>query len=220
MSEQKRRIEGIFLDFDGTIVDSSEAYFEAATVACQKIGCAPLDRRASLEIPKRLELQLPLKGVPPRDASRFLEVYLKAFYEIAIEKSRPFLNVNEALMRLSMKAKLALVTMRFTSGTAVVRELRHFGLDRYFTYVVTGLDAPKPKPSPEALVRAAECLNVRLSNCVVVGDSVSDVRAGKAVGIAAVSVLSGLFSREELMRENPDLILETVNELPRYVDFF
>src|SRR5512139_2988537 len=107
--------------------------------------------------------------------------------------------------------------MRFIPRAAVVRELRHFGLDRYFTYVATGLDTPRPKPSREVLVRAAERLNVRLSDCVIVGDSISDMRAGKAAGITTVGVLSGLFSREELMGEAPDLILESVSELPHYV---
>jgi len=219
MSEHRGRIKGIFLDFDGTIVDSSEAYVEAARIACERIGCVALDRKAALEIPKRMELKLPLRGIPQADVSRFLDVYLKTFYETSMEKSRPFYCVDEALLKLSQKAKLALVTMRFISGTAVAKQLRYFGLDKYFTYVATSLDTPKPKPSPEILVKSAEHLNVRLSDCMVVGDSISDIRAGKAVGVTTVSVLSGLFSRGELVREAPDLILDNVNELPRHVDF-
>jgi phosphoglycolate phosphatase-like HAD superfamily hydrolase len=53
---------------------------------------------------------------------------------------------------------------------------------------------------------------------VVVGDSVVDIRAGKNAGAKTVAVLSGIFSREELEKEKPDLILESVKELPDFIE--
>jgi phosphoglycolate phosphatase-like HAD superfamily hydrolase len=76
----------------------------------------------------------------------------------------------------------------------------------------------KPKPSPEALIKCAEHLDVKIRDCAVVGDSVIDIRAGKNAGARTVAVLSGIFSREELAREKPDLILQNVNELTIYVE--
>jgi phosphoglycolate phosphatase-like HAD superfamily hydrolase len=57
-----------------------------------------------------------------------------------------------------------------------------------------------------------------MDECVVVGDSVADIRAGKNGGARTVGVLSGIFSRQELERENPDLIIESVKELPDYLE--
>jgi phosphoglycolate phosphatase-like HAD superfamily hydrolase len=57
-----------------------------------------------------------------------------------------------------------------------------------------------------------------MCDCVIVGDSVTDVRAGKEAGALTAAVLSGLFSRGELAREKPDLILRDVTELPEFVD--
>ena len=218
MSENSRMVRGIFLDFDGTLVDSSDAYIEAAKRAHESIGSNAFDARMALEIPKRLELKQPLKEIPSASRSEFLEAYLKTFYEITIEKSRPFSYTDDALRELSQKAKLALVTMRFTPKASVLAELRNFDLEKYFSYVATGLDTPSPKPSPQALLKAADHLNERLCDCMIVGDSVSDARAGKAADIITVSVLSGLFTREELTREKPDLILETVKDLPSRLD--
>jgi phosphoglycolate phosphatase-like HAD superfamily hydrolase len=45
------------------------------------------------------------------------------------------------------------------------------------------------------------------------------VKAGKAAGAMTVAVLSGLFSREELAKEKPDLILKDVTELPLFLDY-
>jgi phosphoglycolate phosphatase len=55
-------------------------------------------------------------------------------------------------------------------------------------------------------------------DCIIVGDSVNDVRAGKAAGARTVALLSGLFLREELIKECPDLILPDVSELPEYIE--
>lgn len=52
---QKLKIKGVFFDLDGTIVDSREAYLEAARIAFLKLGKKPLETCATLEIPRKLE---------------------------------------------------------------------------------------------------------------------------------------------------------------------
>ena len=94
---------------------------------------------------------------------------------------------------------------------AIIKELECFGISQYFTHVVTALDTAKPKPSPEALINCVKALDVDICDCIIAGDSVSDVRAGKAAGARTVAVLSGLFQCEELVKERPDLILNDVN---------
>jgi phosphoglycolate phosphatase-like HAD superfamily hydrolase len=83
---------------------------------------------------------------------------------------------------------------------------------------VTALDTHKPKPSPEALIKAVKALDVQICDCIIVGDSISDIRAGKAAGSKTVAVLSGLFSRQELAEENPDLIIKDVTVLPNFIE--
>jgi len=93
-----------------------------------------------------------------------------------------------------------------------------FGLAKYFQYVITALGTRNPKPSPEALIKCVKYLDVQMCDCVVVGDSVSDIKAGKAAGAKTVAVLSGIFSLEELKREKPDLIVENVNQLLDFIE--
>jgi len=217
MSVAKLKVKGVFFDLDGTIVDSREAYLEAARTAFQALGKEPLDAKVALEIPRRLERKQPISDLVKGGTGKFLDVYLSAYYSVTAEKTRPFLNVSTALENLSKKAKLALITMRAVPRHAVMAELEHFGIARYFTYIVTALDTSEPKPSPEALIRCVKALDVQICDCVIVGDSISDVRAGKAAGALTVAVLSGLFSREELAEERPDLILKDVTVLPDFV---
>ncbi len=213
MKETQSRTRGILLDLDGTIVDSRVAYLKAARTAFKAIGLRSPELTTALEIPRRLEQRLPLEPIIGEESSEFLKIYLKTFYESTHQNTKPFSNIKKALAELSRGYKLAIITMRRVPRDSVVHELEHFGLARYFTYVATAFDTVNPKPSPKSLIKAIKVLNVELCNCMVVGDSVTDISAGKAAGIATVGVLSGLFSREELSREKPDLILNSVVEL-------
>ncbi|MBN1245645.1 HAD family hydrolase [Candidatus Bathyarchaeota archaeon] len=218
MSVTKLEAKGIFFDLDGTIVDSREAYYEAARTAFQAIGQKPPEKEAALEIPRRLERKQPISDIIKADTHKFLPVYLEAYYSITTEKTKPLPNVSTALETLSAKAKLALITMRSVPKESLIKELEGFSIAKYFTYVVTALDTHKPKPSPEALIKCVKALDVQICDCIIVGDSVSDVRAGKAAGAKTVAVLSGLFSRQELAEENPDLIIKDVTALPNFIE--
>ncbi|HLC00581.1 MAG TPA: hypothetical protein VJL33_04610, partial [Candidatus Bathyarchaeia archaeon] len=72
MSKAKLRVKGILLDLDGTIVDSKEAYLEAAKTAFQILGQKPPEKRTALEIPKRLEQNLPINGIVNGSVTDFL----------------------------------------------------------------------------------------------------------------------------------------------------
>lgn len=215
MTVGKLRVEGIILDLDGTIVDSREAYLHAVKSAFKSMGRENIDEKLALEIPKRLEQKLPINdmlgGV---DTEKFLKIYLNTYYGVTSEKSKPIPNVSLTLKKLSQKAKLALITMRFVPREAVIAELEKFGLAKYFQHVMTALDTDKPKPSPDALKKCMEMMCIQPEECLVVGDSIADIRAGKSVGAKTVAVLSGIFSREELEKENPDFIIGNINELP------
>jgi HAD superfamily hydrolase (TIGR01509 family) len=218
MSKTKLTVKGILFDLDGTIVDSRDAYLEAARIAFETMEQKLPEPRISLEIPKRLEQNLPISDIVKGNVANFLEMYLKTYYKITKEKTKPIPNIHVTLDILSKKAKLALITMRFVPKAQVAQELEQFKLAKYFSYIVTALDTHKPKPSPEALIKSVKALDVNICDCAIVGDSVSDVKAGKAAGSMTVAVLSGLFSCEELAREKPDLILKDVTSLPNYLD--
>jgi HAD superfamily hydrolase (TIGR01509 family) len=216
MNEERLKVKGIFLDLDGTIVDSTEAYIEAARIAFQAAGQKSPMKEVALEIPRRLEQGLPI-NIANEDTKKFLSVYFQAYYLVSKQKTKLIPNVSAALEALSAKSKLALITMRYVPKQAVIEELAWFGISKYFIHVVTALDTAEPKPSPEALLKCVKALDLQMCDCIIAGDSVSDVRAGKAAGARTVAVLSGLFRSVELFKESPDLILNDVTALPNFI---
>jgi len=218
MEQRKFQVKAILLDLDGTIVDSKGAYNEALKKTYIKMHLGDVDPKLAVEIPRKLEQSIPIGDiVQVNDAQKFLETYLKAYYQATADKTKPMPKIAETLEKLSKKAKLALITMRFVPKDRIMWELEKFGIAKYFQYVVTALDTHMPKPSPEALIKCARQMNVQTCECLVVGDSIADIRAGKRAKIVTVAVLSGIFSREELETEKPDLILESVIQLPDFL---
>jgi phosphoglycolate phosphatase len=218
MQQNRLKAKGIFLDLDGTIVDSTGAYIEAAQTAFHILNLQPPKTSMLLEIPKRMEQHLTLDDITGGSTAKFLPIYLGAFRSITERKTQLLPNVSAALATLSQRSKLALITMRHVPNQVIQKELDYFGIARYFSHVVTGLDTTKPKPSPEALILCTEAFGVDMCDCLIAGDSVSDMRAGKAAGAKTVALLSGLYRREELELEQPDLVLSGITELPRHVE--
>jgi phosphoglycolate phosphatase len=218
MKHNRLKTKGIFLDLDGTIVDSTGAYLEAARIAFRAIGKKIHEDRVLLEIPRRIEQHFTIDDLTHGYTKEFMRVYLEAYYSVTESKTKLFPNISVTLKALSAKSTLALITMRHCPNQVVQKELDCFGIAKYFTHIVTAKDTSKPKPSPEALIQCVKALDLEMCECIIVGDSVNDVRAGKAAGAKTVALLSGLFKREELTKECPDLILLDVNVLPEYIE--
>jgi phosphoglycolate phosphatase len=218
MQQKKFTAKGIFLDLDGTIVDSTEAYIQAAEIAFHAIGKPAPKKEMLLEIPRRMEQSLLFSDITGPDTKGFVKHYLQAYYSVTEAKTKLFPNVAKTLQTLSQKSKLALITMRHAPNQVITKELDYLGIAQYFSHVVTALDTSKPKPSPEALIQCVRALDVEMCECIIAGDSVNDVKAGKAAGAGTVAVLSGLYGREALAKESPDLILCDITQLPAFIN--
>ncbi len=218
MNQKRWQTKGIFLDLDGTIVDSTGAYLEAAQIAFQTIGKKTPENQILLEIPKRIEQHFTIDDLTQGHKKEFMQIYLKSYYSATETKTKLFPNISATLEALSTKAKLALITMRHCPNQVIQKELDYFGIAKYFTHIVTAMDTTKPKPSPEALIQCVEAMDLEMCDCIIAGDSVNDVRAGKAAGAKTVAVLSGLFNRDELAKECPDLILPNISSLPEFIE--
>ena len=147
----------------------------------------------------------------------FLKAFLDAWYTIVTVKSTALPKVHKTLRKLSNHFQLALITRRNVSKESIKWELKRLGLAQYFKLIMTSQDVEKPKPSPQAFVKAANHLNVSIHDCAVVGDSIVDIQAAKSARAKTIAVLSGLFSREELEAEKPDLIIKNISTLSQHL---
>lgn len=119
--------------------------------------------------------------------------------------------VDKMLARLKRHYPMAVVTARDEKGT--MRFLDQFDLAKYFDVVVSGQSAEHTKPYPDPILFAARKMNVKPEECLMIGDTTVDMRAGKSAGAQTVGVLCGFGEEGELLRMGTDLILKNTNEL-------
>jgi N-acetyl-D-muramate 6-phosphate phosphatase len=120
--------------------------------------------------------------------------------------------VEEMLKLMEGRYPMSVVSARDEKST--MRFLTQFDLCKYFDVIVTGLSAPHTKPYPDPIFLAAERMGVRPEECLMIGDTTVDMRAGKAAGAQTVGVLCGFGEEEELRRLGADLILKSTADLP------
>jgi phosphoglycolate phosphatase len=221
--DKKIAVKALLIDLDGTLVNSEEALLEATTTAYIAIGATRFDSRIGFEIARRMEQNLPVHDLlskeyrNQRTIKKFLRTYIDAYYVSTLTKTKPIDNVYDTLQTLAHTYPLGLVTLRAIPKKQITKELAQLKLLKYFKTVITTMDVKKPKPYPDAIIKGAEQLGMSATHCAIVGDSIVDIEAGKAANAKTIAVLSGLYAREELQKENPDLIVKNINYLPRFL---
>jgi len=120
-------------------------------------------------------------------------------------------NVIETLAHFKGNYPMAVISARDEKGT--MRFLNQFDLVKYFDVVITGQSAGRTKPYPDPILLAAQRMNVKPEECLMIGDTTVDMRAGKSAGAQTVGVLCGFGEEPELLQMGADLILKSTSEL-------
>ena len=84
--------------------------------------------------------------------------------------------------------------------------------------VVTRDDVRFAKPDPDLFLAAGRRLNVPMSRCVIVGDSVWDLLAARRAFALSVGLLSGGYGREELERAGAYRVYQDPADLLQHLD--
>jgi N-acetyl-D-muramate 6-phosphate phosphatase len=119
--------------------------------------------------------------------------------------------VEEMFKLMEGRYPMSVVSARDEKST--MRFLTQFDLCKYFEAIITGLSAPHTKPYPDPIRLAAERMGVKPEECLMIGDTTVDMRAGKAADAQTVGVLCGFGEEKELRRLGADLILNSTADL-------
>ncbi len=122
--------------------------------------------------------------------------------------------VEELIPTLKERYRLGIVTTR--SRYHIERFLLKFPTIAGAFEVSCGLqDSKWLKPNPQPIYLAAERLNVPVENCLMVGDTTVDIKAGRRAGAWTVGVLCGFGRRSELERAGAHVIVDSTADLNR-----
>ncbi|XVU26747.1 phosphonatase-like hydrolase [Actinoplanes sp. CA-054009] len=134
------------------------------------------------------------------------------------EVPSPVTGVPEALATLRAAGTKVVLTTGFDhTVTDPLLEVVGWRVGEHLDAVVCAADVAAGRPAPDMIRRAMALTGVDdPAEVLAAGDTALDVRAGRAAGAAlVVAVLSGAQTRDELAREQPTHILDSVAGLPR-----
>ncbi len=82
--------------------------------------------------------------------------------------------------------------------------------------IVDGSDVDHAKPAPDLLLAAARILDVEPSRSWYVGDAIWDMQAARAAGMAAIGVVSGAATAQELAEAGASSTVDDLTALIPY----
>ena len=215
-------IKGVIFDLDGTLIDSLVAYSMAFNKTVERYNLESIDIRKLTDFLNQfLSLEEVLKKLYPilkhGDIQEFMVEMKNEF--IAFSKDYITLKPHAREVLLSLKdqgMKIGIATGRMSKGDGKWRELKNLKIDSFVDTVVTAGET-KPKPDPASLIRCVKLLGLSMDECVFVGDSRADVIAGRSAGIQTIAVHTGVASREQLLEEVPDFLIDSLSQLTTHI---
>jgi len=208
-------IKALCFDVDGTLSDTDDMY-------AQKVY--PYLPRALFPDPGHTARRLVMWVESPGNAllgfadkagvDDEMGAFIDWFSRAQPNTARKFLlvpGVEEMLAALKGRYPMAIVSARHEKST--MRFLEQFDLVKYFDVIITGLSAPHTKPFPDPIFLAAQKMGVKPEECLMIGDTTVDIRAGKSAGAQTVGVLCGFGEEKELRDMGADLILSNTHQL-------
>ena len=214
----------IMIDVDGTLVDSvpdlafcvDQTMIELGLQLC---GEERVRNWVGNGIPKLIERAL-IDKLDKESISKVYEVaypiFLKLYSDNSAIRSRLYDGVKEGLDYLKSKGYLlGCVTNKAEQFTNPL--LKKMGIYNDFRLIISGDTLDKKKPDPLPLLHGANFFNMQPNECLMLGDSVSDVRAARAAGFDIICMSYGYNHGNNIEDENPDLVIDSMDQLKEHL---
>jgi HAD superfamily hydrolase (TIGR01509 family) len=190
-------VKAVFLDIDGTLMDTNYLHIEAWAQAFEEVGERPPRSRIHHEVGKGSDKLIPEFVEEDQKAERVSELHSE-YYAKLQERGHPLPSAKKLIASLVERGyEIWLAT------SAEPEELEHhleeLGAEGKISGIVSSDEAEKSKPAPDIFGVALERAGAAPEDAVAVGDSIWDIEAAKGAGVRVAAVLTGgAFSRAEL----------------------
>jgi phosphoglycolate phosphatase len=221
-----QRPEMVLIDVDGTLVDSVPDLAYCVDAMMRELGMPERGEQRvrhwvgnGVERLVKRALIDQLEGEPDEALfARALPVFEALYSENTSKRSCLYPGVREALDFLqSTGVRIGCVTNKASQFTLPL--LQALGVSDYFESIICGDMVERKKPDPMPLLQAAEQLETEPRASMMLGDSMSDVKAARAAGFQIVCMSYGYNHGEDIRDYSPDAVVDSMAEIKHVVDW-
>lgn len=211
------KIQALVSDLDGVLVDSESLHQEAERNILAQYGVVvtkdDVHSVVGLSAHDVFNMILANHGKSTEFIEEMIKEKRRIFWSEYIPKIELFPGALDLVCYLAPRIKLGLAT----SSPADYQQniFRKFGLERYFSAIVTSTDVRNTKPHPEPYLLAMSRLNADPLETLVIEDSTFGVRSGKSAGATVIAVTHTL-PGEKLMEA--DHIVDSLYEANELIE--
>jgi len=211
-------VDTVVLDIDGTLLDSNYHHTLAwsraiAAYADRHVPAAVIHRAIGMG-GDRLVAAVAGDDLEERHGDDIRERWERE-YDAIIEDTRLFEGARELLAAIGDAGpKVVLASSGIPKHADHALELLH--ADEHSDAWTTSEDADESKPDPELVAEALD--KVAGTSAVMVGDAVWDVEAADRAGLPTIGLLTGGYSRQELLDAGAVAVYDDPADLLEHLD--
>ncbi len=172
----------ILFDMDGVLVDSLDSWVLALNAALKAFGHKELTRNEFIEKYWGHDLYDNLKKM---NLNEEVGTFCTSAYGKHLGAIKIYPDTISTLEKLK-GYKTGIITN--TPKQCTHQILKNFDIEKYFDIVMTSDQVLRGKPYPDLVFKACSVLNVKPKDVVLIGDTDSDVKAGKSAGCTVVGI--------------------------------
>ncbi len=212
IKEQHRysNIKAVLFDMDGTLTSSQDTIIKSYNIALDnKVKNVQSYFGPSIhDMAKKFKQEGYID-----DAEKFVSKWISIYKELASNQKLIDINTVNTIKYLKEKYIVGVIT----SSDKECSDATLGNYKKLFNFVVNTYPEYKSKPDPEALKHILKEYRLDPKEVVYVGDSIFDIKFAKNAKTNSIGKIDKLYTKEELLKEKPDYIINKISDLEKYL---
>lgn len=174
--------KAILFDMDGVIIDSLDSWWKALNHALKTYNLPTISKKVFYEKYWGHDLNDNLKknNLPLK-----VGMFCNNVYREHLDGIKIYPNTKKVLEKLTNYKKCIITN---TPCDCTKQILQTFKITKYFDLILTSDDVKQAKPNPEIVQLACKKLNIKPKDVVLIGDTESDIEAGRSAGCKVIGI--------------------------------
>lgn len=217
--KNEKKIKAVIFDFDGVVAETGYDIVASVQATQEEFNIPQLDYDTIMSYVghgAKYLIDCAMSQLSEKACAEALKWYKNYYKNHPCDKTKlydGFISVAEELKKRGIL--MSIVSNKPEPITRLIAE--KLQIMKYFTKIIGPESVSKMKPDPEGLFVCIEAMAVKPEETVMVGDSYTDIQAGKAAGAYTCAILYGYGDKAKLIAENADYSASATNEILSFI---